>query len=132
MKFLRISSMTLRITFLLAIILGISFWAGWIAPSPGLRGIHMLIGILFVLSLWGIGVAEIFLLARKNLPLGITLVVVGIAVVIVGLNQDQWRASVGLELMNTIHLVLNILAISLGEIAVARAQRLAKTRVVTL
>ena len=131
MKFLRISSMTLRVTFLLAIILGISFWAGWIAPSPGLRGIHMLIGILFVLSLWGIGVAEIFLLPRKNLPLGIALVVIGIAVVIVGLNQDQWRASVGLELMNTIHLVLNVLAISLGEMAVARALRLAKTHAAT-
>ncbi len=128
MKLLRVSSMILRIAFLLALIIGISFWAGWIIPTQGVRGIHMLIGILFVLSLWGIGIAKGFLLPGKNLALGIVFLLIGIAVAVVGINQDQWRAVTGIEVMNTIHLVLNILSISLGEMVTGRALRQAKTQ----
>ena|SRR5260370_39030933 len=128
MKIIRICSMIVRASFILALILGLSFWFGWLAPTPGIQGIHMLLGIIFVLGLWGIGLAQGFALKNGSLALGIATFIVGLAVVIVGLQQDSWRASVGVEAMNGIHLVLNILAIGLAEMVAGRSKRLAKAQ----
>ncbi|GCE49969.1 hypothetical protein EI42_01707 [Thermosporothrix hazakensis] len=128
MKLLCVSSLTLRLTFVFAILLGLYFWAGWIVPAEGVREIHMLISLFFVLSLWGIGIATSFLLPGKNLALGIVFFLVGGAVAVVGVNQDLWRAVVGIEAMNTIHLVLNIFSMCLGGMVVGRALCQAKTQ----
>lgn len=125
MKLIRICSMTVRVTFLLALLLGLSFWVGWLAPTPAFRGIHMLLGFIFVLGLWGVGLVQGFVLKNGSIALGVATFLVGLAVVIVGLGQDQWRASVNVELMNTIHLLLNILAIGLSEMIAGRSKRLA-------
>lgn len=131
MKVLRILSMTVRLTFLLALILGLGFWLNLWAPSDALRGIHMLLGILFVLALWGVGLAQGFALKQNgSFALGLLTFVVGLAVVIVGLFQDSWRASVGVEAMNSIHLVLNILAIGVAEMVAGRSRRITKAQAV--
>lgn len=123
MKVIRISSMIVRATFLLALILGLGFWLGFVPVSPSFTGIHMLLGILFVLGLWGIGFVQI---QKGNALLGVLTIIVGLAVIVVGLGQDSWRAFVGVEAMNSIHLVLNILAIGLAEMVTARSKRLMK------
>lgn len=125
MKLIRISSMTVRVTFLLALILGLGFWLGWVPVSPSFTGIHMLIGIIFVLGLWGIGFAQI---QNGKAMLGALIIIVGLAVVVVGIGQESWRAFIPVEAMNSIHLILNILAIGLAEMLVARSKRLAKAQ----
>ncbi|HEU5376692.1 MAG TPA: hypothetical protein VFV38_14750 [Ktedonobacteraceae bacterium] len=125
MKLITICSMTVRVTFILALILGLAFWFGWLVPNDAFRGIHMLLGIIFVLGLWGLGLAQGFVLKKGSIGLGLATFIVGLAVIIVGVFQDQWRASINVELMNTIHLVLNILAIGLAEMIAGRSKRLA-------
>lgn len=125
MKVIRICSMIVRVSFILALILGLGFWFGWWAPSQSITGIHQLLGIIFVLGLWGLGLA---VLRRGSVVLGVLAIIVGLAVLIVGLGQDSWRASVGVEAMNGIHLVLNILAIGLAEVIAGRSRRLAKAQ----
>lgn len=125
MKLITICSMTVRTTFILALILGLTFWFGWLVPNDAFRGIHMLLGIIFVLGLWGIGLVQGFVLKKGSIGLGLATFIVGLAVIIVGVFQDQWRASINVELMNTIHLVLNILAIGLAEMVAGRSKRLA-------
>lgn len=129
MKIIRICTMTVRATFLLALILGLGFWLGWIPVMPSITGIHMLLGILFVLGLWGVGLVQGFVLKKGSFGLGVLTFLVGLAVVIVGLGQEAWRASVGVELMNSIHLALDILAIGLAEMVAARSKRLAQAQV---
>ena len=128
MKLITTCSMIVRASFLLALILGLGFWFTWWTPTPAIRGIHMLLGIIFVLGLWGVGLAQGFAIKNGSFLLGILTFLVGLAVVIVGLGQDSWRGSINVEAMNSIHLVLNILAIGLSEMVVGRSRRLAKAQ----
>ena len=125
MRVITISSMILRVAFLLVLILGISFWAGWIAPSQGFKGIHMLLGIIVVLALWIIGLAQ-GRLKGGSFGLAILTFVVGLVVVIVGLWQDSWKTAANLELINITHLVLGFIAIGVAEMVASRSRRLAK------
>ncbi len=128
MKIITICAMIVRAAFLIALILGLGFWFNWWAPTPAIRGIHMLLGFIFVLALWGVGLAQGFVLKNGSFLLGVLTFLVGLAVVIVGLGQDAWRASVGVEAMNGIHVVLNIIAIGLSEMIVGRSRRLARAQ----
>ena len=130
MKVLTILSMIVRLAFLAALIMGLGFWFGWWIPSGSLTGIHMLLGIIFVLGLWGVGLAQGFALKQNgSFALGLLTFVVGLAVAIVGMGQDSWRASIGVEAMNSIHLVLNILAMGVAEMVAGRSRRIAKAQV---
>ena len=57
MKVITISSMILRLAFILALILGIIFWINPALPaqSQAIKGVHMLLGITVVLCVWAIG-----------------------------------------------------------------------------
>lgn len=127
MKVLTIAQMTLRVAGLLALILGLCFWIGWIAPTQGIRGIHMLLGIIVVLSLWVMGLAQ-GAIKGGSFGLAIGTFIVGLAVVIVGLWQDSWRASIDVTLLNTLHLLLGIIAIGFGEMLGGRSRRLARAK----
>lgn len=125
MKVLTIAQMVLRIAGLLALILGLCFWIGLIAPTPGIRGVHMLLGILVVLALWAMGLAQ-GAIKGGNFGLAVGTFLVGLIVAIVGLWQDSWRASINVTLLNTIHLLLGIIAIGFGEMVGARSKRVAR------
>jgi hypothetical protein len=89
----------------------------------------MLLGIIVVLSLWTIGLAQGFVKGGGNFGLAIGTFLVGLLVAIVGLWQESWKGSAGMgtvELINTIHLLLGLIAIGFGEMVVARTKRLAK------
>ena len=131
MKAIKISQMVLRAAFLLALILGIVFWINPSLPdkSQGIQGIHMLLGITVVLSLWFIGLAQ-GRLKGGSFGLALGTFIVGLAVVIVGLWQTSWKSPAGNsptdELINIIHLLLGLTAVGFGEMIAARSKRLAK------
>lgn len=134
MKTMKIAQMILRVAFLLALILGLSFWVNPALPAnPALKGVHMLLGIIVVLALWTVGLAQGFVKGGGNFGLALGTFVVGLAVAIVGLWQETWKAGVtstaGLELINTLHLLLGLIAVGFGEMVVGRTKRLAKADV---
>ena len=53
----RIASIVLRVCGALAVILGLLFWSGY---ALNLIPIHMLLGLLVVLSLWVVGIGQAF------------------------------------------------------------------------
>ncbi len=129
MKVMKIAQMILRAAFVLVLILGIGFWITPALPaeSPALKGVHMLLGIIVVLSLWTIGLAQGFVKGGGNFGLAIGTFLVGLLVAIVGLWQETWKgAGANVELINIIHLLLGLIAIGFGEMVVARTKRLAK------
>src|SRR5579875_294740 len=132
-KVMTISLMVLRAAVLLALILGIIFWANPAIPDEysAIKDIHMLLGIIVVLALWTVSLAQ-GLVKGGNFALALIGFIVGLAVVIVGLSQEAWKANAGtgaVELINTLHLLLGLLAAGTGEMIASRVKRLAKVAV---
>jgi len=129
MRTLTIAQMTLRAGFLIELVLGILYWTNVIDPdtSPAVKGIHMLIGIIVVLSLWIIGLAQGFMKGSNDLGLALLTFIVGLAVIIVGLFQTQWLTADSQHwIVQVIHLLLGIIAIGTGEMVAAIAKRRVK------
>ncbi len=115
----RIATMVLRITALLALILGIIFWVTDSAAS--FVPVHMILGILVVLSLWTLGIVAA-MSSSGSWGLAGAAVVLGAIVLVVGLTQrtlipnPHW-------VIQVIHLLLGLLAVGLGEMIGARYKR---------
>lgn len=130
MKALTITQMILRAAVLLALILGIIFWVNPAMPAlnPGLKGFHMLLGIIVVLALWTIGLLQ-GRIKGGSFGLAVGTFIVGLAVAIVGLWQESWKgAGANVELINVIHLLLGLIAVGFGEMVAGRSKRLAKAQ----
>jgi hypothetical protein len=120
----RVSSMVLRISALAALILGIIFWTG---NADNLQIVHIVLGFLVVISLWVLGIAQG---VRRGGSFGLALAtfVVGFFVLLVGLFQTRWLTGSNHWVIQVIHLILGLSAISLGEMIGARYRRMtAKT-----
>ena len=122
MKVITIAVWVLRIAVLAAIILGILFWTG---NAENLIPVHMLIGIIAVLSLWVIGLAQGFI-KGGSFGLALATFIVGLALAIVGLYQQQWLLGSSHWIIQVIHLLLGLSAIGLGEMINGRTRRLVK------
>src|SRR5258708_13001900 len=121
MKVLTISVMILRLGVVGAMMFGILFWLN---IATNLITVHMLIGIIVVLSLWIIGLVQGFM-KGGSLPFAGLTFVVGLALAIVGLYQQQWLIGPAHWVIQVIHLLLGLSAIALAEMIV----RLTKERV---
>ena len=122
MKVITIAVWVLLIAVLAAIILGILFWTG---NAENLIPVHMLIGIIAVLSLWVIGLAQGFI-KGGSFGLALATFVVGLALAIVGLYQQQWLLGSSHWIIQVIHLLLGLSAIGLGEMINGRTRRIVK------
>jgi len=122
MKVITIAVWVLRIAVLAAIILGILFWTG---NAENLIPVHMLIGIIAVLSLWVIGLAQGFI-RGGSFGLALATFIVGLALAIVGLYQQQWLLGSSHWIIQVIHLLLGLSAIGLGEMINGRTRRIVK------
>ena len=122
MKVITIAVWVLRIAVLAAIILGILFWTG---NAVNLIPVHMLIGIIAVLSLWVIGLAQGFI-RGGSFGLALATFIVGLALAIVGLYQQQWLLGSSHWIIQVIHLLLGLSAIGLGEMINGRTRRIVK------
>ncbi len=113
-----ITQWVLRISAVIALILGILFWTGN-APDA-LIPVHITLGILVTLSLWVLG----FLFGRAksgNWGFASIALVWGLLVIGVGGSQIGQDPS---TVVKIIHLLIGILAIGVGEMVAGRYKRL--------
>ena len=114
----KVTQWVLRISALLALILGILFWTG--SAPDALIPVHIILGILVTVSLWVLG----FLFGRArggNWGFASLAIVWGILVIGVGGSQIGQDPS---TIVKIIHLLIGLLAIGIGEMVAGRYKRL--------
>ncbi len=117
----RITVMVLRISAVLALILGILFWTQT-AGGP-LVPIHMLLGIIVTLSLWTLGVVIATAKGSGNVGIGAGAIVLGLLVIGLGLTQQTLLVGTSHWVIQVLHLLLGLLAIGMGEMINGRYRR---------
>ncbi len=115
----RIALMIVRIGVLIELVLGILFWTG---NAESLQIVHMVLGILVVLSLWTIGIVQG--LQGGSFGLALATFVVGFLLALVGLFQKGWLIGNNHWVIQVIHLILGLSAITLAEIIGGRYRKM--------
>ncbi|HEY7198659.1 MAG TPA: hypothetical protein VIC57_00530 [Candidatus Dormibacteraeota bacterium] len=110
--------MLIRLSGLILVTLGILFWTG---NAGDLIPVHMLLGLVLVLSLWALA----FIAARAGAPAGQVAVAVawGLVVPILGVTQDQILGGDAHWLIRILHLLVGLTAIGMAEGLGARVRR---------
>ena len=116
---IRIASVALSFAGLLALILGLLVWAN---PGLSLIQMHMLLGLLAVGALWVIGIGQAFSTGGSWLIAALALVV-GAAMIVIGLNQSALMLGPFHWVIQLIHLVLGLLVIGMGHIGASRYRK---------
>lgn len=117
----RITANVLRAAALLALIFGVLSWVGILPDS--LIGIHMILGIIVVLSLWILGGA--IAMTRGGIGLAIGAFVLGLVTLVFGLTQQQILPDPNSAhvIIQVVHLLIGLSAIGLGEALSGRYKR---------
>ncbi|HEV2954338.1 MAG TPA: hypothetical protein VG015_09620 [Candidatus Dormibacteraeota bacterium] len=102
--------MTIRLAFLVQLVLGIGLWTG---KLDSLKGVHILVGIAFVLALWSLSL----LAARAGAPPVLVALSfgMGIVVAVLGLTQEGILVGGSHWLVQLAHLLIGGLAVGLAE-----------------
>jgi hypothetical protein len=114
----------LRACVLLALILGILLWTDVL--SGGIVMVHMLLGILAVLSLWLLAFGIATAPKGKNIGLAIGAFILGLLLPIIGIGQLSWLPGSAHWVIQIIHLLLGLGAIGIGETISGRYRRMNK------
>ena len=115
----RIAVWIVRIGVLIELVLGTLFWTG---NADNLQIVHIVIGILVVLSLWTLGIAQG--LQGGSFGLALATFVVGFLLALFGLFQKGWLVGPNHWVIQVIHLLLGLTAIGLGEMIGGRYRRM--------
>ena len=115
----RISVTVLRLSALLALILGILFWT---SNAGSWTFVHMGLGLLVTLSLWVLGASQAFT-ERGNWGLAAGAFVLGAILPIFGMMQEALLPGAMHWIIQVIHLLLGLSALGLGE-EIARRYKL--------
>jgi hypothetical protein len=116
---IRITSVILSLSGVLALILGLLLWAH---TAPQFVSLHMLLGLVVVAALWVIGIAQAFtsngswLMATVALILGAVVLYLGMIQASVMVGALHW-------IIQIIHLLLGLAAIGVGHMAAARYRK---------
>lgn len=99
-----------RVTGLIQIVLGVLFWTG---NQLTLRPVHILVGIILVLSLWTLA----FVSARAGVQPAFAAVAFfwGLLVLVFGLTQTRLLTGDAHWLIQVLHLLVGLTAIGQGE-----------------
>ncbi|CAN5869801.1 hypothetical protein BH10CHL1_BH10CHL1_32440 [soil metagenome] len=116
---LRITALTMRLCGLVALILGLLFWAGF---ARNLLQLHILLGLLVTLSLWLVGIDQ-FVAETGSRAIGIGAFVLGLFLPIVGIFQASILVGSLHWVIQIIHLLLGVTAVGIGQISMARARK---------
>src|SRR5919199_6739434 len=115
---LTIARMLVRITGVLLLILGLLFWGG---DALGLIPLHMLVGLVLVLSLWLLAAVA----SQAGVPIGMAagVALIGLITLILGLIQDSLVPGGAHWVIQVLHLLLGLAAIGSGEMIGGRLRR---------
>jgi hypothetical protein len=115
---LNVAQMLVRITGVLLLILGLLFWSG---DALGLIPVHMLLGVLLVLSLWLLAAVA----SQAGIPAGMAagVAVIGLVVLILGLVQDSLMPGAAHWVIQVLHLLVGLVAIGSAEMIGGRLRR---------
>lgn len=115
MRTTSLARMLVRGAGLLMLVLGLIIWTG---GADALIPAHMVIGFVFVLSLWALAV----LAGRAGASPAVAgvAIVVGLVLPILGLTQHGLLPGDAHWLIQVVHLLLGVVAIGLGEALGAR------------
>ena len=116
---IRIASIILSLAGLLALILGLILWTGM---AVNVVSLHMLLGLLTVVALWVVGVAQA-LVPGGSRPLAAGALVLGALTAWLGMVQASLLVSENHWIIQVIHLLLGIATIGLGHMAAARQRK---------
>jgi hypothetical protein len=118
----RISSMALRLFWLINLALGI--YIAYIATGNARPWVitHVFTGVLIVALLWFLGIAQALVKGGSLLLTGATFVV-GLALALIGMFQVGVSSGAGLYVLQGLHVLLVLSAIALGEICAARYRK---------
>lgn len=119
----RIALMIVRIGVLIELALGILFWTG---NADSLQIVHIVIGILVVLSLWTMGIVQG--LQGGSFGLALATFVLGFLLALLGLFQKGWLVEQYHWVIQVIHLLLGLSAIGLAEMIGGRYRRMIATK----
>ena len=115
----RIAVNIVRIGVIIQLISGILFWTG---NADNFQNVHILIGILIVLSLWTLGIVQG--IQGGSFGLALATFVVGFLLALVGHFQTRWLIGSNHWIIQVIHLLLGLSAIGLAEMIGARYRRM--------
>jgi hypothetical protein len=121
---IRVAHMTIRISGLLLLLLGIAIWTG---RADGVIPVHKLLGFVLVLSLWTLS----YLASRAGVPMkwvGLA-VAWGLVAPILGLAQEGLLTGNWHWTIQVIHLLIGVGAIAMGENLARRIQEAAPAKV---
>ncbi len=118
----RVSSMALRLFWLINLALGV--YVAYIAVGDARPWViaHVFTGVLIVVLLWFLGVAQA-LVKGGSLALTVATFVVGLALALIGIAQVAVTGGAGLYILQGLHVALVLSAIGLGEICSARYRK---------
>lgn len=105
-----VAQMTIRISGVLLIILGILFWTG---HARSLVSLHMLLGLILVLALWVLA----FVGARAGVGAGFVSLVIawGIVVLFLGMTQTRLLPGSAHWVIELLHLLVGLAAMGMGD-----------------
>jgi hypothetical protein len=111
--------MTIRVSGLLLILLGLAIWTG---RADQVTPIHELLGLVLVLALWTLS----FFAARAGVPIGWVVLAVawGLATPILGLTQQGLITGDWHWTIQVLHLLIGLGAIGQGENLAVRMRQL--------
>lgn len=115
---IRIGSVVLNFSGLLALILGLLFWNH---RALNLISLHMLLGLLVVGALWVIGIGQAFFKGGSWL-IAAGAVIIGVLLLVIGMTQSALMVGNYHWVIQIIHLALGLTAIGTGHIAAARVR----------
>jgi hypothetical protein len=116
---IRIASIILSLAGLLALLLGLILWMGM---AVNVVSLHMLLGLLTVVALWVIGVAQA-LTRGGSWGLAGGAIVLGALTAWLGMVQASLLVGESHWIIQVIHLLLGIATIGLGHMAAARQRK---------
>jgi hypothetical protein len=116
---LTIAQMLVRITGVLQLILGLLIWPEGVLS---LISVHMLLGLVFVLSLWVLAAVS----TRAGIPIGMAagVGVGGLVVLVLGMTQTSLLQGSSHWVIQVLHLLIGMAAVGSGEAIVGRLRRM--------
>jgi hypothetical protein len=116
---IRITSVILSLSGVLALILGLLLWSH---RAANLVSLHMLLGLLVVAALWVIGIGQAFA-SGGSWVIAACALILGALVLVLGMIQSSLMVGDLHWIIQITHLLLGVAAIGIGHMAAARYRK---------